>query len=150
MKTGPKKDIFKYDSVTDLLSDVFDRLIINVDTGKLELKPDGITSKVVFDPNAGVTVTGLSTNLVAKTADYTATASDSVITADGSSSTVTITLPTAVGITGREYRIKCIDDTNAVKVNTTSSQTIDGAVEQVLSRWDMIVVISDGTNWIIG
>ncbi len=37
---------------------------------------------------------------------------------------------------------------NAVTVNTTSSQTIDGAATKTLgARWSAIVAVSDGANW---
>lgn len=63
-------------------------------------------------------------------------------------SAATITLPTAVGVTGREYAIKAT--TNNVIVNTTSSQTIDGALSKTLNTNDCMIVFSNGSNWLIG
>lgn len=60
----------------------------------------------------------------------------------------TITLPTAVGISGQEYIIKATVD--GVLVNTTSSQTIDGDLTKTLLANDCIVVFSDNANWLIG
>ena len=62
--------------------------------------------------------------------------------------TYSITLPTAVGCSGRVYIIK--SNMNAgvlLTVNTTSSQTIDGALAVVLSRYSALQVISSGSNW---
>jgi len=92
---------------------------------------------------------GLTLAVTAKVNDYTATASDAVIIVDASANTVTITLPTAVGITGKHYTIKCIDATFAVDVDGAGAETIDGELTQTLSQWDSITVVSDSANWII-
>jgi hypothetical protein len=100
---------------------------------------------------AGLTLTGgLRTPLSTKTANYTLTASDSIVLADATSGALTMTLPTAVGASGRTYTIKKVDSSsNAVTVATTSSQTIEAASTYSLaSRWKSITVASDGANWI--
>ncbi len=91
------------------------------------------------------------TALATKTAAYTLTATDSVILADATTAAFQVTLPTAVGITGRQYTIKKIDSTaNIVTVDGNGSQTIDGATTKILaSQWAFIVVVSDGANWVI-
>ena len=67
---------------------------------------------------------------------------------DCTSNTVTITLPTAVGITGRIYNIKCINDTYACSVDGTASETIDGSTDAItLINMETITVQSDGANW---
>lgn len=86
-------------------------------------------------------------NISTKTADYTIISADDVILADGTSNTVDITLPTAVGIAGRIYHTKAINITNAVTLKTTSSQTIDGVTSQTPSLNANIMVISDNSNW---
>jgi len=86
-------------------------------------------------------------SLVTKTNDYVATADDVYILIDASSNTVTITLPTASGITGRVYNIKCIDATYTATVDGDGSETIDGSTTKVLSLNDNLKVVSDGTNW---
>ena len=84
-----------------------------------------------------------------KTEDYTITSSDGTIIVDASSNTVTITLPTAVGINGTSYMIKCIDDTFTVTVDTDGAETIDAELTQTLNQNDNISIVSDGANWII-
>ncbi len=64
-------------------------------------------------------------------------------------STITVTLPTAVGITGRIYNIKKIDiTTNTVIIATTLSQLIDGSTTRAIyTPYETINVQSDGSNW---
>lgn len=64
------------------------------------------------------------------------------------SGTFNVTLPTAVGETGRVYSIKN-SGTGTITVDTTSSQTIDGSLTQTLAQYDNIQVMSNGANWII-
>ena len=93
----------------------------------------------------------ITTALATKTADYTITATDSVILVNAASGAVTITLPTAVGISGIMYTVKRIDSgSNAVLVNTTSSQTIDGSLNiNVGAQYNSVNLVSDGANWVI-
>lgn len=92
-----------------------------------------------------------ATPVTDKTAAYTATINDYTLTTDATTAAFTITLPTAVGITGRIYTIKKIDaSANAVTVDGNGSQTIDGATTYSLSaQWKYVTIQSDGTNWII-
>ena len=80
-------------------------------------------------------------------ATYTVGVNDYLIDITGN--TITVTLPTAVGVNGKNYVIKN-RGTGVVTVATTSSQTIDGASTKSLNNNDGIEIISDGSNWIIG
>jgi len=82
------------------------------------------------------------------TALRTLDGTDNVI--DCTANSFAVTLPTAVGITGREYIIKNTG-TGIITLNTTSSQTIDGVASGVLTlvQWDSMTVVSTGSNWII-
>lgn len=86
-----------------------------------------------------------------KTANYTLTTSDDVIGVDATSGSLTMTLPTAVGNTGKKLTITKIDTTsNVVVIGTTSSQTIStrASGDMGLFRFgDHVTVTSDGTNW---
>ncbi len=82
---------------------------------------------------------------VAKTANYNVAANDCII--DCTSGTFTVTLPTAVGITGDQFIIKN-SGTGVITVATTSSQTIDANTTYLLSvQYSSITVVSDGANW---
>jgi hypothetical protein len=87
----------------------------------------------------------IATAYTAVTTTYSVALGDSII--DCTSGTFTVTLPTAIGITGRQYTIKN-SGTGTITVATTSSQTIDGATTQVMGvQYDSITVISDNANW---
>lgn len=98
-----------------------------------------------------VTINGLSKALTTQSANYTATLFDSTVLGNASTSNITITLPTAVGATGKIYTVKKIDSSaNVVTVGTTSSQTIDSFTTEALARqFDAIQVQSNGSNWFI-
>jgi len=100
--------------------------------------------------NSTLAVNGsFSTSIIAKTTTYTATIDDNTITSDATGGAFTITLPTAVGCSGREYLIKKTDSGgNAVTVGTTSSQTIDGSTTYALNtQYKYVRVKSDNANW---
>jgi hypothetical protein len=95
-------------------------------------------------------VTGTSHTV---TTAYTLTGSDHVVLADATSAAFTVTLPTAVGFSGR-YTIDAISTgNNIVTLATTSSQTIDGSSTTTLGTqasgayWSSVDLISDGSNW---
>lgn len=104
-------------------------------------------------PNSSLTASGsfaTTTRLV--TATGAINGGDQIIFASGSSM-ITLTLPTAVGVIGRQYTIKKTSYTTATDVRpviiaTTSSQRIDGVSSWVLNnRGQQLRVVSDGTNW---
>lgn len=126
------------------------------DRGYFNLLTGGVTT-VVLDsggssgvgtssPTSTFHVSGsFATAVITKTTNYTATISDSTILINGT--TLTQTLPTAVGITGRIYRFALIANSTAT-IATTSSQNINGATTYALSaQYKSVAVQSDGTQW---
>ena len=98
--------------------------------------------------SGSTTILGLSTSITTKTSNYTLTADDSTILLDGTSDGVTGVLPTAVGITGRVYNLKSINDTNQTDVEADGSEEIDGSTNNaVLGVYESIKLQSDGANW---
>ena len=84
------------------------------------------------------------------TADPAPAAVDTMYLVDTSSGGVTVTLPTAVGETGKSVVVqKNTNDTNVVTVQTTSSQTINGESPPfyLLNQGDAVTFTSDGSNW---
>jgi hypothetical protein len=82
----------------------------------------------------------------ALTANYTLT--DQEHTVDCTTGSFTVTLPTAVGATGRIYVVKN-SGAGSITVDTTSSQTIDGLTSQTVTPGSAMMVQSTGTDWII-
>jgi len=76
---------------------------------------------------------------------YAASSSDCVINCTG---TWTLTLPTAVGVSGRFYYIKN-SGAGVITVACTGGQTIDGAATQAVIAGASLTVCSDGANWLI-
>ncbi len=104
-------------------------------------------------PNSTLDVRGsFSTKYRSITASTTA-AADNAIVYTGTT-IATVTLPTAITCSGREYWIKQASTTvptPTLTVSTVSSQTIDG----LSSPWtldepnEVLRIVSDGSNWIV-
>jgi hypothetical protein len=81
-----------------------------------------------------------------KTANYTLTSTD--FTINCTANTFTITLPTAVGITGR-----CFEITNTGSGQITLApdgvETIQGDATQTIYQDECFVIRSTGANWIV-
>lgn len=84
--------------------------------------------------------------LINITALHTAVATNNVINC--TANTFTVTLPTASGITGKEYIVKN-SGAGTITVDADGTETIDGNLTVVLAADDSTTIISDGTNWII-
>jgi len=58
-----------------------------------------------------------------------------------------VTLPTAVGRSGKVFKIKNTGS-GVITVATTSAQTIDGSTTYLLQvQYQSLTVESDGSNW---
>lgn len=112
------------------------------------LKSTGNFGIGTASPNSTLNINGsFAKTYISKAVDYTATSSDCVI--DVTATGKTITLPTAVGITGRQYTIK-LTASGTGTIATTTSQTIDGSSTYSLSaQYKYVTVVSNGSNWII-
>ncbi len=110
--------------------------------------PSPVTGEAWLDTSTSGTGTE-SLALVTKTAAYTATDSDTVILCDATAGAFTVTLPTAVGRTGKVFYIKKIDATaNAVTIAGDGAETIDGETTQSIStQYNALKLISDGSEW---
>ncbi len=88
------------------------------------------------------------TNSVFSTAtNYTATLTDDTILLNGS--TLTNTLPTAVGNRGKPFSIIQVTSSTGI-VATASAQTISGAANYALTaQYKYVRVRSNGTNWLV-
>lgn len=97
-------------------------------------------------------ITSLAGNKVShavttQTVNYAILGADEVILANGA---ITVTLPTAVGVSGKWYTIKRINASGTVVIATTSSQTIDGMTTvSIADQYAAMSVVSNGANWLI-
>jgi hypothetical protein len=93
---------------------------------------------------------GSSATVVSKTAAYSAVIND-YVKSDATSAAFTVTLPTAVGQSGKTIAIQKTDSTlNIITIATTSSQTINGAsTKRCSTQNETLVLVSDGANWLI-
>ena len=89
---------------------------------------------------------------IAKSANFTIQAGEYQYLVDASAGAVTATLPSAVGLAGKQYRIRKVDSSaNAVTLAAAGSETIAGVASITLTRqYQTRMVDSDGTNWLIG
>jgi len=86
---------------------------------------------------------------VTKTAAYTATTADRTILGDTTAAAFTITLPTAVGNAGREFRAKWKAGANALTI-ASAGGTIDGQATLVMPVVNSAYRFeSDGVNWFV-
>jgi hypothetical protein len=118
---------------------------------------DGTANQVLETDGSGnlswATVSSGSSALTVeeKNSNTVLTGSNKFIKANSSSSAITLTLPTAVGITGETFIIKDIGNatTNAVTIATNGSQTIDGSTADLIinNNYASVELISDGANW---
>lgn len=83
-------------------------------------------------------------SLTVASGNYTVLVTDQIIKVTGAAAV--ITLPTAVGNTGRKFDINNAS-TGDITVNTTSSQTITNQLTQVLPSGSSMTVYSDGANY---
>jgi hypothetical protein len=87
------------------------------------------------------------------TATFSVGESDDVLLVDSTSGTVTVNLPTAVGLIGKQFIIKDWkgqSGSNNITVDGSGSETIDGSATNVLStNYASLRIVSDGTNWAI-
>jgi hypothetical protein len=77
---------------------------------------------------------------------YTIISSDYMI--ECISGSFSVSLPTAIGITGKEFVIKN-SGTGTITVDPNGTETIDGETDWQLFKGDTMPVMSNGTNWII-
>ena len=82
------------------------------------------------------------------TQNHTVTAVDHTIFANATSTNITVTLPTAANIMGRQYIIKRVDSSgNNVTIDPDGSETIEGASSMILDSGRSVVIQSDNSNW---
>ena len=76
---------------------------------------------------------------------------DYLIVADATGGAITMTLPPAALVPGRIYAFKRINSgANAVVIDTSGAETIDGAATYTLSaQWNSVTIMNNGIAWFI-
>lgn len=106
------------------------------------------TVNVSRNPSPEGVLAGAFLPVTSSSAAYTVTDKDRVVVLTGTTGR-TFTLPTAVGIAGRQYWFKNGASADVdLTVDGNGDQTIDGAATFVLDQHESVAVISDGANWL--
>lgn len=100
----------------------------------------------------GIEITRAVVTITSASSPYTApvnVSDDFTIICNCITAAITVNLPTAVGNSGRVYRIKKIDaSANAVTIDPSGAETIDGVASiGIALQYDSYTIQSDGTNW---
>lgn len=115
----------------------------------LRIDNAGLASFGNVTPNSILHTTSFATAYAAKTSTYPITSTDHTI--EATSGTFTTTLPTAVGITGRQYVITN-SGSGVLTLATTSSQTFVNVTATpttlTLNQFNTVIVVSNGANWL--
>jgi hypothetical protein len=123
--------------------------------GSLAVNPDGTTLEISTDivrvKDGGITGTKWKKTTVSKTTTYTATTSDDTILCSASGGAWTLSLPAAASSAGKIFTIKKTDSsTNAITIDGSGSETIDGALTKLLVRqYQWYEITCDGSAWYI-
>jgi len=91
---------------------------------------------------------GDTLSFTTKTGTSTLTTSEEGIIIANKATAFTINLPAVSGNSELFYHIKSIG-AGAVTVDGNSSETIDGQITQVLTQWNNMYIITNGTTWYI-
>jgi hypothetical protein len=126
-------------------------LITGTDTlGALNVAQKWTANQTLQNPQ----INGFDVNYTSYTSNKTPQYTEDVIKMDTSSATLVLTLPTAVGHTGKIFTIlnTGLSASNILQIETTSSQTIDGYFSSTgsmnLTKSSQVLSVqSDGANW---
>jgi hypothetical protein len=118
----------------------------------------GAGVSVVQSPNE-ITITSapstaLSNIHVVSGTDYVCTVANDIVLVSNAGTNVNITLPSAVGNSGKIFNIKKIDSGNTLGVKTVLNQTLDGTnitagAYNIVYQYESITIACDGSNYFI-
>jgi hypothetical protein len=122
-----------------------DALVSGAAINGVDISPGNITT------TGTVTAGSFLLPVVTKTANYTAAFNDTLLFTNCSTGNITITLPTAVNLKGKEFVVKKIDSSsNVTVIKATGAEIIDGETSwTVPGQYQSFSVVSDNTTWYI-
>ena len=126
----------------------------SIDTNTLKIG-DGEKRWNILPPIAGGSGTGIVPsqaykNYITINNDYLASESDDVIFVDTQISEVSLSVPDANGLGGKELFIKKLTGNNRLIVSASGSQKIDGNSDIFINHnYQSINIISNNENWFI-
>lgn len=119
----------------------------NINVGTVPNDGTGDKVRIAFQKvNANFTELYANTKYKIVSSNYTVLEIDNIIYTE--TSAITITLLTAVGISGKQFTITN-GSSDVITLNTTSSQTISGNLTISLRPYDSIDVYSNNVNYLI-
>lgn len=126
--------------------------LLEVGARKFNIASGGNVGIGTWVPNSNFTVYGSQTgSAAAVSSNTTLDATYYIALVDATGGAVTITLPTAVGIQGRCYKVKDWkgkSGANNITIATSAAQTIDGDAARVMNiPYQEAEFLSDGANW---
>lgn len=132
--------------------DVNGKKVVSTSNGAIIFEPNGSGCVGIgtASPTSLLQVAGpIATAITTKSANATISANESIIGCNAAGGNITLTLPSASGIVGRHYTVKKLDSSaNMINVDAASSETIDGSASQALTaQYQVLKIVSDGTNW---
>lgn len=122
---------------------------------RMRIDSSGRVGIGVSSPTSTLHVNGpVATKITSSAVSVAIGATDSTVllsAGTGTTGTVTATLPSAVGCTGRQYTVKRTGNANATfQVISAGGETIDGNSAFILKdQWAFVTVQSTGTMWIV-
>lgn len=121
--------------------------VVSVDTNSPQSSIDIDASGNVSIPSLVVTSTR-GAAVTTQTANYNILSTDDLIL--GNAANIILILPSAVGLSGKTYTIKKIDETGTfLRVQATGAELIDGTNTpyDLFAQYTTLVVRSDGSKW---
>jgi len=80
---------------------------------------------------------------------YTVLKLQTVLLCNTTTGSITLNLPTAVGMTGKPYVIKKTVLANVLTIDPSGAETIGGYATMLIKEIKQITIMSDGSNWLV-
>jgi len=122
---------------------------------RIELPVGAIANSVYTDDGMFYSLTGVAvegiTNYDSVVTTTTMDETETVVAGTGSTTGITLTLPSAATTTGKVYTFKKADaGAGTVIIDGAGAETIDGAATYTMTtQYESVTLVSDGADWMI-